>query len=500
MKKTVLSALTTLFVIMGSLTTAQAAPPYKAYTYTTVVGYTWVAPSPAPFIPRKVIDSRSLGVTLKQPEDILLKSGKFYITDTGSNKIIITDTEWNVIREIDGFLNGEQTETFNKPNGCFVMDNGHIFVADTDNSRIVELTNEGELVRVLEQPKSDVFKEDFKYFPRKIVIDSASRIFVVARGVYDGIMELDFNGEFFGFVGSNKVTFSAADLFWKRIYTKEQRDKMIQFIPIEYTNFCLDINGFMYAVTATDANNTPIKKLNPSGKDVLRRSGLVSKVNGDLITTGSQVSITGASNFIDICVDEYDIYNALDSRRGRIFSYDADGNLLYGFGNINTNQVGTFKNPTSIELYGNDLIVADGAQGRLTIFEMTDYALMIRQGVTEYASGLYDESIATWNKVLKYNANFDLAYVQIGKTLIRQGLSQESLEYFKLARFRGTTATGYSKAFTDYRKEYLREHFGVMATSLVVIVILLFIIMRYRNKKKPKNDPRAVILEGGEGI
>ncbi len=282
-------------MVTGSMSAVMAAPPYKSYTYTTVVGYTWTAPSPVPYIPVKVIDSRTLGAELKQPEDIFLKDGVFYITDAGNNSIIIATVEWKLIRVIKGFLNGDVTETFNKPNGCFVTDKGNIYVADTDNSRIVELTNEGTLVRILKQPVSDVFKDDFKYFPRKIVVDSANRIFVVARGVYDGIMELDFDGEFFGFIGSNKVTFSAADLFWKQLYTKEQRDKMIQFIPIEYTNFCLDDSGFMYAVTATDANNTPIKKLNPTGKDVLRRSGLVSKINGDLVTTGSQVSITGTS-------------------------------------------------------------------------------------------------------------------------------------------------------------------------------------------------------------
>jgi len=499
-RKLIIALCMVLTILIGSMSVVNAAPPYKSYTYSTVVGYTWVAPSPVPYIPVQVIDSRSLGVELKQPEDIFRdKDGNFYIADAGTNSIIITDKDWNTKKVIKNFQNGDKLDTFNKPNGVFVTEEGSIYVADTENSRIVELSNDGELIRILEKPESDVFKEEFKYYPRKIILDNANRIFVVARGVYEGIMELDYDGIFSGFIGSNKVTFNAADMFWKRIYTKEQRDKMIQFIPIEYNNFCLDNSGFIYAVTANDSNNKPIKKLNPSGKDVLRRSGLVKSVSGDLVTSSTGVSITGVSNFVDICVDEFDVYNALDSKRGRIFSYDADGNLLYVFGNINTNQVGTFKNPTAIELVGDNLIVADGGLGRITIFEMTEYAKLIRLGVTQYANGEYEESIDTWNKVLKYNANYDLAYVQIGKTLLRQGYTKDSLEYFKLARFRGSTDSGYSKAFTEYRKDFLRDNFAVIATVLAVAIILLVTFKKIRKKRKAANRQGVVVLEGGEG-
>ena len=35
---------------------------------------------------------------------------------------------------------------------------------------------------------------------------------------------------------------------------------------------------------------------------------------------------------VDITVHEYGVYSVLDSNRGRVFSYDSNGNLLYVFG------------------------------------------------------------------------------------------------------------------------------------------------------------------------
>ena len=52
------------------------------------------------------------------------------------------------------------------------------------------------------------------------------------------------------------------------------------------------------------------------------------------------------------------MYSLLDRRRGRIFTYDHEGNLLYIFGGLGT-QAGTFVTPVAIENIGNTIIVLD---------------------------------------------------------------------------------------------------------------------------------------------
>lgn len=54
---------------------------------------------------------------------------------------------------------------------------------------------------------------------------------------------------------------------------------------------------------------------------------------------------SGASRIIDVVVREKGIYSVIDSTRGRIFTYDHEGNLLYIFGGIGS-QEGTFDTPS----------------------------------------------------------------------------------------------------------------------------------------------------------
>ena len=50
-----------------------------------------------------------------------------------------------------------------------------------------------------------------------------------------GMVELDKDGNFSSFYGAIQVTSSLSDLFWRRIATKAQREKMLQNVPTEYS-------------------------------------------------------------------------------------------------------------------------------------------------------------------------------------------------------------------------------------------------------------------------
>lgn len=441
---------------------APAAASSDGYTYSY-----WgkAVPAPEAYAPAKVIYGTDLEIgPLSSPQDLFVgRDGQTYVADTGNSRIVVLDGQFGVVRVIAGFDNGGKKDGFNQPEGVFADSGGHIFVADTQNRRIVELTGEGGFVREIGEPKSSLIRQGFTYTPTKVVVDSSRRIYAVSRGSYEGIIEFDSGGGFAGFLGTNRVKFNAADLFWKRISTKKQRDQMQQFIPLEFNNIHLNDDGFMYTTTSEEQADRPIKKLNPSGADILRSKGYFPP-KGD-IRTLEVGSVRGSSIFVDVTSDAGGMYSALDSKRGRVFTYDKDGNLLYTFGGLG-GQKGKFRTPSAIAMTEERAIVLDKDNNRLTVFEPTRYGSLIREAVTSLYDGKIEQSTAAWRRVLQLNANFDVAYIGIGKSLMKQGDNKEAMAYFKL----GNNREYYSEAFKQYRKELVMDRFGyiVLVAALAI--------------------------------
>ena len=88
------------------------------------------------------------------------------------------------------------------------------------------------------------------------------------------------------------------------------------------------------------------------------------------------------------------------------------------------------------------------------------------------ANALNNASAEIWEKVLKYNANYPLAFRGIGRTLLRQDQYEKAMDYFRMAHDRDN----YGRAFKLYRKEWIEKNiwwvFAVLALLLIVPVIL----------------------------
>ena len=69
---------------------------------------------------------------------------------------------------------------------------------------------------------------------------------------------------------------------------------------------------------------------------------------------------------------------------------------------------------------------------------------------------------------MKMNGNYDLAYIGIGRTLLRQKNYKEAMKYFELKY----DAQNYSKAFKQYRKQWVEEHIAL----IVIVLLLLFLV------------------------
>lgn len=463
-----------------------ADAPYEAYTYNY---YRDSVPLPAPFLPERNVTGDQLGVgAFKDPNDVYVTDdGGVYILDSGNNRIVRTDGAWRGAAIIDGFMNEGQMDTFNNPNGLHVGTEG-IYVADTDNNRVVVLSHSGELLRIVQSPKSDVLPADFKFAPLKLTVDEAGRLFVVARGIYEGLMQFDETGVFIGYAGTISVQQTFADRVWKMLSTDAQRARMQLFIPTEFSNVDIDDKGFVYATSVDPGSQTPIRRLNPSGQDVLKRFGYFP-VMGD-VRFRQFGNNAGPSRLTDIKVLGGGIYVAMDSYRGRLFAYNDEGELLYAFGGKGT-QTGLFNTPVAVERIGDRLIVLDRGKRNLVVFEPTLFGKTVHAATTERYNGNDAQAVELWREVLRINSNYDLAYLGIGKSLLMERKNKEAMEYFKL----GMQRDYYSLAYKRYRREVMQEHFGTFMSAAAIALAGLaafFIAKRLRALRGAKRETGAI--------
>ena len=476
-----------IFVLMDGILNVNAMVPYETYTYDNL-GYYYLSPNA--YEPSAVIDEESLELVegkLNVPNDIVTdKDLNLYIADTGNNRIIVLDKTYKLKNIIKGFINenGEE-DTFKEPAGIYVTEDGMLYIADSKNSRIVILDKEGVLKSIIGAPSSEVLSANFIYEPSALAVDPAGRIYVISKSTNMGVIALESDGKFSGFVGAEKVAPEITDLFWKIITTKEQKQRSRKNVPTEYNNITIDEKGFAYVTTsAINKSNqynamisndgtskyAPIKKLNPAGIDVLRR-------NGTFAPAGDVQARVDVSRFIDVALGEDGVYSVLDSTRDRIFTYDLNGNLLYAFGGYGT-QVGVFQNPVSISYHGSDILVLDAVTAKITVFSRTEYGDSIATALKLQKNRKYEQAAEQWKYILTLNSNFDQAYSGVASSYMRLEKYKDAMDYYKSAN----NYEGYQKAYTEYRKEIIQRHAILVPLVAIAIILILLKITGYVKK------------------
>ncbi len=492
MKKYILIILL-IFLGMYSYIPAYANVAYNTYTY-TYEGQP--VDSPYAYVPQMVISGSDLGIgSFSQPSDIFVTADNFiYILDTLNNRLICLDNNFQLVNVITGFDNNGIEDTFSNPEGIFVSERNEIYIADTGNNRITVIDKDGRLIRIYDAPIIKVI-EDLVYNPSKLTVDKAGRMYIIAKGINRGIIEADADGDFIGFIGAPRVVPDMVEIFWRMFSTDEQKRRGIRFVPTEYNNVTIDGNGFIFGtIGALDhtairnaiinrdnsGNITPIKKLNPQGVDILQRNGFFPPVGDISFMAGSE---EGPSIIVDVIVDEDGSYSLLDSKRGRVFTYDSDGNLLYVFGGRG-NQIGTFSSPAAIDIINKKLLVLDKGTGYLTIFRRTEYGESIHKALELDFEGKYEEATDMWNEVLQYNSNFYQAYIGLGRSYLRNGDYDKAMNYLRIANEKDY----FSRAFGMKRRQIIDSSFPYIF-SIFSIALLVFVIKNTIKKyaKKGKN-------------
>lgn len=506
-------------VMLFGAVTASASEPYDTYTY-SIDGEP--LRSPTAYRSELVIDANDMNIgkyssvtKLSAPKDVYSDSdANIYIADTGNNRIVLLDKYYKAKGVVESYVDEYgNTQTLNKPEGLCVTtstnNNGEtvrfMYVCDTENYRVVVFEEQADgvftHVRTIEAPDSPLL-EKTAFKPTAIAVDKYGRIFVVARACHEGVIVLSSEGDFTGFIGVQKVTYSLIDMIWRKFQTAEQRATTAKNYADPYNNIAVDEDGFVYvtmepldaagkaqqysSIRSKAAATSPVKKLNSAGKEIMKRNGFFDPGGEVDVLFPNQVSV-----IIDVAVGEEGSWTILDKLRSRTFTYDQNGNLLFAFGGSGEQlgNIGTlaaesmtyqkFRDPQTDELIYYMVILDNDTGGRLTVYSPTPYYDTIIGALANHNRHNYSESIFYWQDVLTQNNNFDLAYIGIGKALFNQGKYEEAQAILESAY----ETEYHDKAFVEIRKAILQKYLLPIVIAVIAVVVLLVKFLGYAKKK-----------------
>lgn len=481
--KKLLSLVSAAALAVSAMTVnVSALETYDPYSYDR-----WGDPvaSQAGYTAEKYVDGEMIGCgSLFEPADLFISHDDLmYIADKGNNRIVITDLDFNYIKEMSEFSYNGETLTLRRPTGVFVDQyTGNIYICDTENDRVIKCDADGNVDRLFTKPESELYDQNLTYNPSKVLVDKAGNVYIVVRSQTKGAVMFNSEGEFLGFYGANRVEATAevlANAFWNLIGTQEQRDRRAKQTPIGFCNFDIDDDGFIFTVTDSQEVDTDlVKKLNPRGDNILDSLGAADMTFGDMPPTYYSI-YSKKSSLTDIDLGPNGELNILDFQHGRIFQYDKECWLLFIMGGSG-DQLGLFQSAAAIESHDDHLYVLDSRKNNITIFTRTVFGEIVTEAANLYNDGLYEESLEPWQNVLKYDGNYRRAYIGIGNALYNKYQYREAMDYFEISISRQR----YNRAFEGYRDQWLKENYVGAIIVIILIIVLLVVYNKLRKRGK----------------
>ena len=492
--KKILIFISILFVTFFSFNTRLDAKSYNYYVYGEPIEQ---ADS---YITKKVLDNTNLldidgnKVSLGYLTDVISNNGLLYVSDQTNNRILVINQDYLVIdtypkQEFDGDGVLLPEYALNQPNGIYIKNN-KLYVCDSKNYRVViyDLDTK-EYISEINNPNAPIFDvqadgKKLNFEPLKVTVDRTGRAFVIAKDVYEGILDFDPNGSFNRFFGTSNVKMSLIETLIYKLSSEKQKAQMAKKLQTSFVNLTLDQNGNVYALSSARNTSKVVKKLNNKGKDILISRGYIPVMGDSQVLGTSKYNNVpaGGSELVDIVVSENENrYSAIDKTRGRIFTYDREGNLLYICGQIGS-QSNMFQNPTGVTYLGDLIVACDADKKTIVFFEPTEFGSLINQATDYYLNYDYENAKKVWEEVLKLNSNYYLAYAGIGKAQLREGNYKDALKNLEI----GFDRYNYSQAYELYRSQQLGKVLPYIIVGIFALLGGLFVLNIKNSLKRDK--------------
>lgn len=491
MKKTLLIAAAVLLFCTGAL------PPVQAVSYRYNDRDEAVA-APDGYVCTAAVrgDETAPGESWDLTDLFADEDGLLLALDANGGRIHVFDASLRYQKTVGLTLDGE-AYTFTGAGGLFASGRGEqkrFYITDPSGGQVLLADAEGRILRRIGRPDTDLIDENAVYDPTKVQLGKNGNLYVLAPGLYMGACVLSTKEDyrFKTFLGSGQVerTFSVVmDHFWKRLLNEEQIDRMSVYVPVAFSNFTLDAEGYLYTVTNknTDADSkNEIKKFNMAGSDILpdRKYGdlELGYIDQKLVNTAfSDISVSDGGNIV-----------AIDGSLCRVHVFDPSGERLFVFGERG-DTAQAFDTPVAVETVGDAIVVLDRDKATVLLFEPTPFGKAVLEGSRLSGEGEYAAAAPYWTDVLQDDAGCLLAQVGLGKAALENGDYREAMRRFRL----GASPEDWSQAFGLYRAQRMRAFFPpIFALLMLGFLGLLIAERRVKFRRGRGVDPAQKSLFG----
>jgi tetratricopeptide (TPR) repeat protein len=380
---------------------------------------------------------------------VVMPDGTLFIADTGNGRIV-------------KFQNFEPVATYGEdilqsPTGLFVDDKGTLYVVDSQLNAIVIFDKDGAVLKQFGRPSEPLYGKTREFLPRKIAVDARQNLYIISEGSVNGVVQMNTNGNFIGYFGANTATMSLEMVLQRTFLTQEQLAQFIKNEAASPSNIAIDSQSLVYTITAGTDPDKSIRKFTVAGKNIFP--------NTYSSTTPRDIDVS--DDGLLLIVDQ----------NGQIFEYDVNGTLLFLFGAMDNGdqRLGTLRNPTAIERYGDYIYVLDKDKNAVVIYQVTAFAKVVHDGVNLYMNGYYVEAMPYFEQVLDFNGSFIMSYQGIADAYYKQRDYTNALASYRYAEDR----SGYSEAYWEMRNVSLQNNLTSAILWLFGLVIVFNVVGRF---------------------
>lgn len=479
--------------------------PYYSYTYwnddlsnSKIASY-----SKDIYRPKKVIDQRCIDYDIVKLTDVCVSpNGEILLLDGGASRIYVFNQNYDYLRTIENVKKIDTVLDFTNASGIYSDKDSNIYIADTDNNRVIICDSNGTYFNEIGLPDSELIPDDYVFRPIKLTKDNKGYIYILSDGSYYGALLYSPSLEFVGFYGANTVEVSFLDnlsnYFEKIFTTNKKRALQDKKLPYQFVDLYIDSKDFVYTCTGrftkdTKAETGQIKRLNPAGENVL----LTENYNYADVDAGEMIyGVTETQDLLSVAVDNNGYIYTLDSTYGRVFVYNKDSKLLgtFGIGLASDKIEGTFDLPCALDVCGDDVFVCDSSNNNLTVFNITDYGKTLKQADELTFGGFYKEAGELWDDIISQDANCQMAYSGMAKAALYKQDYVLAMKYAKI----GLDRDVYAQAFKQNRTAFLKNHFALFFSIILVLTGVLAVFLVVSSKKQIlfiKNEEIRVLVQ-----